>query len=85
MAFVMVLRPAGRGSFPPMRQQAMHHPSRHSGLLDPGTGLRRLELLEQLRDRIWAHYGVQLIDQYREQYGPTHSDHPDETTDNPSF
>jgi hypothetical protein len=24
---------------------------------------------------IWAHYGVQLLDQYREQYGPAEYDH----------
>ena len=44
-----------------------------------------IELLDDLRGRILAHYQLQLIDQYREQYGPTDSDHPDETTDNPSF
>ena len=51
----------------------------------PEQAFAVVELLDDLRDRIWAHYGVQLIDQYREQYGPTDSDHPDETTDNPSF
>ena len=29
-----------------------------------------VELLDDLRDRIWAHYSAQLLDQYREQYGP---------------
>ena len=51
----------------------------------PEQAFAVVELLDDLRERIWAHYGVQLIDQYREQYGPTDSDHPDETTDNPSF
>ena len=43
-----------------------------------------VELLDHLRDRIWA-YSVQLLDQYREQYGPADSDHTDHTTDNPSL
>ena len=41
---------------------------------NPEQAFAVVELLEQLRDRIWAHYSVQLIDQYREQYGPTHSE-----------
>src|SRR5579864_350070 len=43
------------------------------------------DLLDDLRDRIWAHYGVQLLDQYREQYGPADSDHTHHTTHNPSL
>jgi hypothetical protein len=35
--------------------------------------------------RLWTHYGVQLLDQYREQYGPADRDHTDDTTDNPSL
>ena len=30
-------------------------------------------------------YGVQLLDQYREQYGSADTDHTDDTTDNPSL
>src|SRR5947209_10485239 len=48
---------------------AAHHPPQHSGLLDTGA-----ELLDDLRDLIWAHYGLQLLDQYREQYGPADRD-----------
>ena len=51
----------------------------------PEQAFAVVELLDDLRDRIWAHYGVQLLDQYREQYGPADSDHTDETTDNPSL
>ena len=29
-----------------------------------------VELLDELRDRIWAHYNVQLLAQYHEQYDP---------------
>ena len=42
-----------------------------------------VELLDDLRDRIWAHYGAQLLDQYLEQYGPADSHHTDDATDNP--
>jgi hypothetical protein len=35
------------------------------------------------RDRIWAHYSTQLLDQYREQYGPADSHHTDDATENP--
>jgi hypothetical protein len=41
----------------------------------PEQAFAVVELLDDLRDRIWAHYGVQLLDQYREQYGPADSDH----------
>ena len=43
------------------------------------------ELLDDLRDRIWAHYGLKLLDQYHEWYGPADSDRSDDTADNPSF
>ena len=49
----------------------------------PEQAFAVVELLDDLRDRIWAHYCVQLLDQYREQYGPADSDHTDNTTDNP--
>lgn len=31
----------------------------------PEQALAVVELLDDLRDRIWAHYGAQLLDQYR--------------------
>ena len=36
----------------------------------PEQAFAVVELLDDLRDRIWAHYSAQLLDQYREQYGP---------------
>jgi len=51
----------------------------------PEQAFAVVELLDDLRDRIWAHYGVQLLDQYRDQYGLADSDHTDNTTDNPSL
>jgi hypothetical protein len=53
--------------------------------LTPEQAFAVVELLDDLRDRIWAHYGVQLLHQYREQYGPADRHHTDDTTDNPSF
>ena len=51
----------------------------------PEQAFAVVELLDDLRDRIWAHYSVQLLDQYREQYGPADSDHTDHTTDDSSL
>ena len=33
----------------------------------PEQAFAVVELLDDLRDRIWAHYSVQLLDQYRDQ------------------
>jgi hypothetical protein len=41
----------------------------------PEQAFAVVELLDDLRDRIWAHYAVQLLDQYRDQYGPADTDH----------
>ena len=49
----------------------------------PEQAFAVVELLDGLRDRIWAHYSAQLLDQYREQYGPADSHHTDDATDNP--
>ena len=49
----------------------------------PEQAFAVVELLDDLRDRICAHYDVQLLDQYREQYGPADSDHTDDAADNP--
>jgi len=49
----------------------------------PEQAFAVVELLDDLRDRIWAHYSAQLLDQYREQYRPADSHHTDDATDNP--
>jgi len=49
----------------------------------PEQAFAVVELLDDLRDRIWAHYSAQLLDQYREQYGPADS-HTDDAIGNPS-
>jgi len=50
----------------------------------PEQAFAVVELLDDLRDRIWAHYSAQLLDQYREQYGPAERHHTDDATGNPS-
>src|SRR5260370_17061093 len=50
----------------------------------PEQAFAVVELLDDLRDRIWAHYAVQLLDQYREQYGPADRDPPPDPPHNPS-
>ena len=50
----------------------------------PEQAFAVVELLDDLRDRIWTHYGVQLLDQYRDQYGPADTDHTNDPTHNPS-
>jgi len=49
----------------------------------PEQAFAVVELLDDLRDRNWAHYSAQLLDQYREQYRPADSHHTDDATDNP--
>jgi hypothetical protein len=51
----------------------------------PEQAFAVVELLDDLRDRIWAHYSAQLLDEYREQYGPAESHHTDDATDKPSL
>ena len=49
----------------------------------PEQAFAVVELLDDLRDLVWVHYSVQLLDQYREQYGPADSDHTHDAADNP--
>lgn len=52
----------------------------------PEQALAVLELLEDLRDLIWSHYGAQLHDQYRELFGgPPRFDMPPDDPDDQSF
>jgi hypothetical protein len=44
-----------------------------------------IELLDDLRQRILAHYQMQLIDLYREQQGFGGGDAPGSKNDDPSF
>jgi len=52
----------------------------------PEQALAVVELLEDLRDLIWSHYGAQLCDEYREQYAdPLQFDTPADDPDDLSF
>lgn len=57
----------------------------------PDQALAVVELLDDLRDRIWAHYELALFDFLREERGtpgePLPADHPlaDDWTDEPPF
>ena len=52
----------------------------------PEQAFAVVEFLDELREKIWAHYGIRLLDEYREQYRPARSDHTDDTdTDDPPF
>jgi hypothetical protein len=52
----------------------------------PEQALAVIELLEDLRDLIWSHYGPQLRDQCQKQYGgPFKFDSPLDDPDDLSF
>ena len=52
----------------------------------PEQALAVVELLEDLRDLIWSHYGAQLRDEYREQYArPLLTDRPPDDPDELPF
>jgi len=43
----------------------------------PEQAFAVVELLDDLRELIWTHYGAQLLDEYRDQYSQADSDHAD--------
>jgi hypothetical protein len=43
------------------------------------------ELVDEMRDAIWRCYGIQLLDEYRDQLQPTIADHAENDPDNPPF
>ena len=47
----------------------------------PEQALAVIELLEDLRDLIWSHYGLQLHEEYRREQ--SHSVQPGASTDDP--
>ena len=52
----------------------------------PEQALAVVELLEDLRDLIWSHYGALLREEYREQYcAPPRFDTPPDDPDGLSF
>ena len=45
----------------------------------PEEALAVVDLIDDLRDKIWAHYGLQLQDLIAEQHQPKPRDQPDPT------
>jgi hypothetical protein len=48
----------------------------------PEQALAVVELLDDLRDKIWAHYGLRLLDEFREHHRPADID---DDIDDPPF
>jgi hypothetical protein len=51
----------------------------------PEQALAVVELLDDLRELIWNHYGLKLIDESREQQKPRLAEPPDPPTEGPAF
>ena len=51
----------------------------------PEQALAVFELVTDLRDAIWQCYGLQLIEQYRDQFQPADIDPADKAPDDPPF
>jgi len=49
----------------------------------PDQALAVVELLDGLRELIWAHYGMQLIDEFRQQNMPAGNEQHDTGLDTP--
>ena len=54
---------------PPSTQLLLTIPFAIPAYWTPEQALAVVELLEDLRDLIWSHYGAQLREEYREQCG----------------
>jgi hypothetical protein len=62
---------------PPSTRSLLTFPFGIPAYWTPEQALAVVELLEDLRDLIWSHYGAQLRDECREQYRrPPPSDDP---------
>jgi hypothetical protein len=51
----------------------------------PEQAFAVVDLLDSLRDLIWNHYNVQLLDQYRTHYQPDPGDRADPSSDDRPF
>ena len=54
---------------PPSTRSLLTSPSPFPAYWTPEQALAVVELLEDLRDLIWSHYGAQLREEHREQCG----------------
>jgi hypothetical protein len=51
----------------------------------PEQAFAVFELVDEMRDAIWRCYGIQLLDEYRDQLHPTIADRAESDPDNPPF
>lgn len=64
----------------------MHHPMKPFALPTDWTAEQALavvDLLDDLRERIWARYEVALLDAYRDRYAPAPADDDTESLNDP--
>jgi hypothetical protein len=75
-------------SQPPSTRSLLTIPFAIPAYWTPDQALAVVELLDDLRELIWAHYGVQMIDEFRQQNMPGGSEQNDakrDTTDDQPF
>ena len=70
-------------SQPPSTRSLLTIPFAIPAYWTPEQALAVVELLDDLRELIWAHYGLQMIDEFRQQNGPRGNEQPDTIRDNP--
>jgi hypothetical protein len=70
---------------PPSTRSLLTIPFAIPAYWTPEQALAVVELLEDLRDLIWSHYGAQLHEEYREQYGSLQRDTSPDEPDDRSF
>jgi len=70
---------------PPSTRSLLTIPFAIPAYWTPEQALAVVELLEDLRGLIWSHYGAQLHEEYREQYGSLQLDTSPDDPDDRSF
>ena len=70
---------------PPSTRSLLTIPFAIPAYWTPEQALAVVELLEDLRDLIWSHYGAQLHEEYREQSGSLQLDTSPDDPDDRSF
>ena len=70
-------------SQPPSTRSLLTIPFAIPAYWTPDQALAVVELLDDLRELIWAHYGLQMIDEFREQNRPRGSEQRDTNRDTP--
>ena len=70
---------------PPSTRSLLTIPFAIPAYWTPEQALAVVELLEDLRELIWSHYGAQLLEEYREQSTSLHIDTSFDDPDDRSF